>query len=228
MIRERILARLVWIIVSVWNKSITFRVLNKEALEQLAAKGQNCIYAFWHGSLLMLLQSCRDSRILIPVSESRDGEFMTWIAKYFGFEVARGSSKRKGHKALLSLVRGMREGKNVGITVDGPRGPLHQVKPGTVFLAGALNAPIIPVAVAAKRAWILEKSWDKLIIPVPFTEVLILCGEPLYVNSTSDEELASGQKRLEAELVRLTHAAGAHVARRAEMVAPQTMNSGPY
>jgi lysophospholipid acyltransferase (LPLAT)-like uncharacterized protein len=161
----------------------------------------------------MLLQGHHDSGLLIPVSESRDGEIIAQVIKNFGFEVARGSSRRKGHKALLALISSMRKGKkNVGITVDGPRGPLHKVKKGALFLAAVSKAPIVPVVTAAKRAWVLEKSWDKLIVPVPFTEGLVMLGEPFYINSTSEEDLDSGQKRLEADLQRLMRAAQTQVA----------------
>ena len=211
MIRYRILAYITWVIVLLWSKTVKFYAVNEEVRKQLAAKGQNCIYAFWHGSLLMLLQAHHDSGLLIPVSESRDGEFITRVIKNFGLEVARGSSKRKGHKALLALISRMRKGENVGITVDGPRGPLHQVKAGTLFLAGVSKAPIIPVAVSAKRCWVLNKSWDRLMVPVPFTKGLIMFGNPLYINGTSEEEIESGKRKLEADLQRLSQAAQAHL-----------------
>jgi lysophospholipid acyltransferase (LPLAT)-like uncharacterized protein len=208
---ERISARIIWAIILLWSKTIRFRMLNNEVREQFIARGENCIYAFWHGSLLMLIQSHHDSGFLVPVSESRDGEFIARVAKNFGFDVASGSSKRKGSRALLTLISRMRTGKNVGITVDGPRGPLHKVKEGALFLSGVSKAPIIPVATAAKHSWIIEKSWDHLEVPVPFTKGLIMLGEPMYMNGTSEEEIASGQRKLEAELHALTKLAQAHV-----------------
>lgn len=213
MIIIRIFARITWVIVLLWSKTIKFRMLNKEVQEQLIAKGENCIYAFWHGSLFTLLQAHHDSRLLIPVSESKDGEFVAQVISNFGFEVARGSSKRKGHKALLSLISRMRkEKKNVGITVDGPRGPLHKVKKGALFLAGVSKAAIVPVATGAKRSWVLNKSWDKIALPLPFTEGLVILGDPIYINSTSEEDLALGQKKLETELNRLTQMAQVYAA----------------
>jgi len=207
MILNKFLARLVWVIVLLWSKTIKFRMVNMDVRERFLARGENCIYAFWHGSLLMLLQSHHDSGLLIPVSESKDGEFITRVIINFGFEVARGSSKRKGDKALLSLINKMRKGKNVGITVDGPRGPLHKVKKGVAFLAGVSKTPIVPVAIAAKRFWTLNRSWDKLIIPIPFTEGLIMLGDPIYVSGTTEQEIESIQKKLEMELIRLTRTA---------------------
>lgn len=85
------------------------------------------------GDLLGLLRTHRDAGPLVPAGESRDGEIMARVLGHFGFEVVRGSIRRNGHKALLALIRGMREGKTVALAVDGPRGPLHDVKAGAAF-----------------------------------------------------------------------------------------------
>jgi lysophospholipid acyltransferase (LPLAT)-like uncharacterized protein len=146
---------------------------------------------------------------MIMVSESKDGEIATEILKHFGYEVVRGSSKRRGSRALINLCDGMRKGKSVAITVDGPRGPRHEAKEGAVFLAGKMQAPIIPVATGAKRFWTLERSWDKLVLPVPFTEGVVLYGQPIMVNGTSREETESKRRELEAALHRITREADA-------------------
>jgi lysophospholipid acyltransferase (LPLAT)-like uncharacterized protein len=132
---------------------------------------------------------------------------MARLLKNFGFDVVRGSSKRKGHTALRELITGMRKGKTVAIPVDGPRGPLHVAKPGVVYLAGVLKAPIFPVAVSAQRFRILKKSWDHLMIPAPFTECIVLYGDPVYVNGTTEEEINDARKKLEASLRGLKHRA---------------------
>lgn len=209
-VRARVLARTVWLVLSFWSRSIKVRLVNREVPERLAAQGKNFIYAFFHGDLFPLIHSHRDSGVLIPASESRDGEIMARLLRHYGFNVVRGSSKRKGHKALLALVHGMRRGKTVAIAVDGPRGPLHKVKPGTLFLAGASKAPIIPVAVAGKRYWVLEKSWDRLKIPAPFTECLVQYGDPIYVNGSSAEDIQSAQRKLEVELRKLEQELAQH------------------
>jgi lysophospholipid acyltransferase (LPLAT)-like uncharacterized protein len=150
--------------------------------------------------MVPLLPAYRNSGILIPASESRDGEIMARLLKNFGFNVVRGSSKRKGQKALREMIAGMRKGKTVAITVDGPRGPLHEVKPGIVYLAGLMKTPIIPLAVSAKKYHIIENSWDRLLIPAPFTEAVVIFGDPLYVDGTSDEEISAAQRALESSL----------------------------
>lgn len=206
-IRPRILGRIAWLFVVLLNCSVRARTVNKESLDRLASTGGKIIYAFFHGDMVPLLHIYRNSGLLIPVSESRDGEIMARLLKNFGFDVVRGSSKRKGHKALLELISGMERGKTVAISVDGPRGPLHEVKLGVAFLAGLSKAPIIPVAVSAKRFRILEKSWDRLLIPAPFAEVLLLYGDPIYVNGTSDAEIHSARRKLETYLQGLKHEA---------------------
>lgn len=208
--RASMLARAASLFVTVWSKSTKVRFINREVSDRLVAERKSFIYAFFHGDLFPLIYSHRNSGVLIPVSESRDGDIMARLLKHYGFDVVRGSSKRKGERALLALVRGMRYGKIVAIAVDGPRGPFHAVKLGTIFLAKASRAPIVPVVTSASRFWVLEKSWDKLVLPVPFAECMVLYGDPIYVNGSSYEDIEYAQKKLEAELRRLTHEVTKH------------------
>ena len=200
MFRARIVSLIGWIILSLWSRSIRMRFINKEAPDRLAAEGKNFIYAFWHGRQFLLFHSHRDSGVIIPASESRDGEIQAGILKRFGFDVVRGSSKRKGDRALLGMVDGLRKGKNVAIPVDGPRGPLYEAKPGVTYLAGKLGKQIVPVITSAKRCWILKKIWDKYLLPKPFTTGVVFYGEPIAVRGTSEAELEAKRKELETAL----------------------------
>jgi lysophospholipid acyltransferase (LPLAT)-like uncharacterized protein len=112
----------------------------------------------------------------------------------------RGSSKRKGERALLGLVGALRNGKSIALAVDGPRGPIYEVKQGITYLAGKIGKPIVPVVMSAKRSWVLEKIWDKYVLPKPFTECVIMYGEPIIVNGTGEEELENKRKELTAAL----------------------------
>jgi lysophospholipid acyltransferase (LPLAT)-like uncharacterized protein len=201
--RAQVLSFIGWIILSVWSRTIRMRFVNREIPERLAADGNNFIYAFWHGRQFLLFHSHRDSGVIIPASESRDGEIQAGILRRFGFEVVRGSSKRKGDRALLGMVDGLRRGKNVALAVDGPRGPIYEVKQGIAYLAGKLNKPIIPVIASAKRYWTLEKIWDKYLLPVPFTTGVVVYGEPITVSGTSGDLLEAKRKELETALNRL-------------------------
>jgi lysophospholipid acyltransferase (LPLAT)-like uncharacterized protein len=203
MFRARILSFIGWSVLSLWSRTLRIQFVNKAIPGRLAAEGKNVIYAFWHGRQFMLFHSHRNSGIIIPASESRDGEIQAGILKRFGFDVVRGSSKRKGDRALLGLVSGLRKGKDLAIGVDGPRGPIYEAKQGVAYLAGKLDKQIVPVTTSAKSFWILEKVWDRYLLPKPFTRGIIMFGEPIIVNGISEEELEKKRKELEAALNQL-------------------------
>ena len=185
---------------SLWSSTVRIRFVDRGIPEGLHAQGRNIIYAFWHGRQFLLFYAYRNTGIVIPASESRDGEIQAGIIGRFGLGVVRGSSKRKGAQALLGLVDALRSGKDIAIAVDGPRGPVYEVKQGITYIAGKLSIPIVPLSVAAKRAWVLEKIWDKYMLPKPFTDCVIMYGEPIIVNGTGEEELENKQKELTAAL----------------------------
>jgi lysophospholipid acyltransferase (LPLAT)-like uncharacterized protein len=210
MIRPRVLSFFGWLLISLWSRSVRIRFINRETPDRLAAEGGNFIYAFWHGRQFLLFHHHRNTGIVIPASESRDGEIQAWILRRFGFDVVRGSSKRKGDRALLGLVDGLRKGKSIALAVDGPRGPIYEVKQGVTYLAGKLNKVIVPVSTGARRFWILEKIWDKYLLPVPFTEAVIVYGEPVIVNGISEEELESKRQVLTEALNKAMHQADSY------------------
>lgn len=200
MSRAGVLSFIGGVILSLWSRTVTIRFVNREAPERLHAEGRNFIYAFWHGRQFLLLHAHRKTGVVIAASESRDGEIQAGILKRFGYEVVRGSSKRKGDRALLGMVDGLRKGKDIAIAVDGPRGPIYEVKQGTAYLAGKLKKPIVPVITGAKRCWILRRIWDQYLLPVPFTQGVVIYGDPITVNSKDEQELEAKSKELESSL----------------------------
>jgi len=200
MFRARILSLIGWSLISVWGRTVRLVFVNRDVPGRLNAEGKNFIYAFWHGRQFLLLYSHRHIGIILPSSESRDGEIQAGILKRFGYGVVRGSTKRKGVKALLGLVDGLRNGKTIAIAVDGPRGPAYDVKQGVTYLSGKLGKPIIPVITSAKRYWVLEKIWDKYLLPKPFTTGVVLYGDPITVEGIAEGELEAKRRELEAAL----------------------------
>ena len=201
--RARILSFVGWALISLWSRTIRMQFVNRSVPERLAAEGKNFIYAFWHGRQFLLFHCHRHTGVVINASESRDGEIQAGILKRFGFNVVRGSSKRKGERALLGLVDGLRKGRNVAIAVDGPRGPIFEVKQGAAYLAGKLDKPIVPVITSASRYWILGKIWDKYLLPVPFTRGVVFYGDPIIVQDRTDERLEAKSRELQEALNRL-------------------------
>ncbi len=214
MMRARILSFIGWALLSLWCRTLRITFVNKEVPDRLKSEGKNIIFAFWHGRQFLLFHTHRRLGVVIPASESRDGEIQAGVLTRFGFEIVRGSSKRKGAQALLGLVDGLRRGKHVALAVDGPRGPLYEVKHGVTYLAAKLDKPIVPVITSAKRFWILDRIWDKYLLPVPFTRAIVMYGEPITVDGMSEDVLESKRKELQTALNRLLADADGYFTRR--------------
>lgn len=145
------------------------------------------MYAFWHGRQVFLAYLHRGDNIRPLVSQSRDGELIARVCRSFGLNAIRGSSSKRGAEALLELKREVDDGTRVGITPDGPRGPLREVQPGVLYLAQKTGAPIVPVAYGARKRWVF-KGWDEFMVPKPFNRITIAYGEPLTIAPTDNLE----------------------------------------
>lgn len=203
MMRAKILSFIGWLLITLWSKSVRMEFVGRDIPLGLKAEGKNFILAFWHGRQFLLFEPNRIFDIVIPASESRDGDIQARIIKRFGFDVVRGSSKRKGDRALLGLVDALRKGRNVALAVDGPRGPVYEVKQGVTYLAGKLDKVIIPMASGARRNRVLDKIWDKYLLPAPFTRGIVVYGEPIIVKGIGEEELESKRRELADALNRV-------------------------
>ena len=177
-----------------------YRVINGEALAKARASGRGFVFSLWHGQLLPLLWHHRDQGVIVLISEHRDGELVARAAASLGYDLIRGSTTRGGGRALISLVRVLQEGKEVAVTPDGPRGPARKYAPGALVAAQRSNALILPVVAVADRAWRL-KSWDRFLIPKPFSRVTVAYGEPAAVPADNPRAAAAQAERFE-ELMR--------------------------
>jgi Uncharacterized protein conserved in bacteria len=149
-------------------------------------KDKGKIYALWHGYALALAFFGLDRGIVVLVSRFRDGDVADGLLKRFGFETVRGSAEegregKGGRSALLKLMELLKEGKNVAITVDGPKGPPFKAKDGVIFLAQKTGAVIIPACVKFEK-FLRLNTWDRLVIPYPFTKAQLLVGKEIKVS----------------------------------------------
>ena len=194
-----------WCILNGLSKSLRIRTVNARQWPVPVGEA-NVVFGFWHGEQCTLLHQHRGQNIGIMSSLSKDGELQAGILKRFGFFVARGSSSRGGERALIELIRHLRRGNSAAFAMDGPRGPLHDVKPGIIYSARKSGRSIIPVSVAPKSYMVLEKAWDKYELPRPFTEVAIAYGEPIPISENDDiEEKARLIREKTETLSRFTH-----------------------
>jgi hypothetical protein len=151
--------------------------------------GHPVLYAFWHGEQFPLVPFHAGQGIGLMVSRSRDGEIQARLTASLGFVPYRGSSSRGGAAALVGLIQHVRGGHDAGITLDGPRGPIHEVKPGILALARKTNGAIVPLRMFADRAWRL-RSWDRYTIPKPFSRIVIEYRAPVCPTGDPIADLA--------------------------------------
>ncbi len=138
--------------------------------------------------------------VTVMISRSRDGEYVSRIAKWLGFRNVRGSSTRGGRKALQALKQRINNGATGGMLADGPVGPARVAKIGSVILARDTDSPLIPIVWSADRCWILN-SWDRYMIPKPFSRIAFYYGNPIWVTADAKREILDGyRKRLEDAL----------------------------
>jgi lysophospholipid acyltransferase (LPLAT)-like uncharacterized protein len=166
----------------------------------LREKGEPVLFVFWHGRLLPLIHVHRHEGIVVLVSEHRDGTYLARALHHFGFETVRGSSTRGGVRGLKGLIRAAREGSDLAITPDGPRGPNRELKLGALTAARMTGLPIVPVGVGVTSAWQIG-SWDKMLVPKPFSTVRVAYGPPSFVprhagQSEMDDVIGSLQSNL--------------------------------
>lgn len=162
-------------------------------------RDRKVIYALWHGHALSLALFGMDRGIYTMASRFEDGEIAARLLKGLGFNVVRGSTeegkaKKGGRTGTRQLIAALLEGNNVAITVDGPKGPAFKVKKGVIYLAQKTGAVIVPVVVRFEKALVLN-TWDRFVVPYPFTRGEVILGNRVSVFPSDDLE----EKRLELE-----------------------------
>ena len=197
MFRNKILAFLGYVLVKIFSFTHRLRFENSEIFSDIKSKKQNVIFAFWHGRNFVLLNTHRNRGIVIMASLSKDGDLQSRLLHWFGFKTVRGSSSRRGDRALLELIKIMQKGNDVALAIDGPRGPRGHAKPGVLYLAQKTGNPIIPVAASAKSFWKLD-TWDQFLIPKPFTKTVIRYCPPIYVKP--DDKIEDMLEKLDNSL----------------------------
>ena len=120
------------------------------------------------------------------VSKSSDGELMAYMVNKLGGYPARGSSSRSGSSALKELIRLCKKGRSTSIAVDGPKGPIYEVKPGVLELSRLSGLPIFPISCATSSAFHFKKSWNKTYLPKLFAKVEVVVGPSFSVELSKE------------------------------------------
>jgi lysophospholipid acyltransferase (LPLAT)-like uncharacterized protein len=138
----------------------------------------------------------KNKSFAMMASDSKDGEIIARGIELAGNIPVRGSSSKGGAKAAKAMVKLLKSGHCAAMTPDGPRGPLHVMQPGILYISAMAGSPVVPYHAVADRQWVF-KSWDKHRVPKPFSTIVISIGEPFFVNR---ERLKSDEKSLLAEI----------------------------
>jgi lysophospholipid acyltransferase (LPLAT)-like uncharacterized protein len=195
------------VLILLLGKSLKIEWVGDENLKEIRQSKGKVLYAFWHGRMVILAYTHRGQKNQVLSSRHRDGQISARIIQRLGFGTVWGSTTRGGVGSLLQMVNKIRQGYDIAITPDGPKGPAFKAQPGTVFVAQKSGVPIIPITNSARRRWTL-KSWDGFIIPKPFSKAVVFIGKPIYVPAElSKEELDLKSKELEENLNLLTEKA---------------------
>ena len=187
-----------------------WQTINAAAAEAAWRGDEGVIVAFWH-ERLALMPYCWPSRapFHMLMSLHPDGQLIAGAVEAFGISTVAGSSTRGGGGALRTLVRKLRDGESVGVTPDGPRGPRREVGDGLPALARLSGAAILPAAVGVGRRIVL-RTWDRLVIGLPFGSGAMVWGEKITVAKDADDaELARVRAKLKTELDRVCDVADA-------------------
>lgn len=163
------------------------------------------LLASWHGRLIVYFLGPRKDKPAAMASRSRDGYMASLLQETGGYVVFRGSTRKGGREALAQMEHYMKKEKKSGmLSVDGPTGPRHVVKPGAARLASSLRYPIIPMSFSARR-YKSMRSWDRLMIPFPFTRCVVVYGKPVFTPfKPTSADLEKTTLALQNELVRIT------------------------
>lgn len=189
--------------------------IGRDKAEAAWASGQPIIMTFWHGGLVFAHVGWplkRRRRLRMLSSQSRDGGMSGQFATSVSSPPIRGSSAHKGRQrggaeAMLAMSKHLKSGGDIGFTPDGPRGPRMQAGLGVIQLARVSGAMIMPMAWSATASMRL-KSWDRLMLLLPFGRGFYVYGDPITVPRSADASaMEAARAHLEAELVRLSHEA---------------------
>ncbi len=198
---------------AIWRTCRVVKLVGEQHTTTVSSRGKAFIPCYWHQHHLFCTWYTkglikRGLKIGFLISPSVDGEIPANLARSWGGEVIRGSTTRTGAQAMRDMYNlVVKQGVSPVTTSDGPQGPLHVFKIGDILLSQFTQAPLLPLAYAAEKAWRI-KSWDRFIIPKPFSRIAIVIGPPLTIpKGLLTEDLEPLRLQMENTLKQLTQQA---------------------
>lgn len=206
---QRVLVRVVsffaaWLL-RIWFATCRVTVHGAD-FRRMADECKNAVIAaFWHYSLFYVFYHLRTDSAAVLVSASEDGDYIAALAENLNFTTVRGSRNRKGLRALKELINCLKRGENIGIVADGSQGPPLVVQSGAILMASRTGCPILPLAWSSSR-YLTFRSWDRTVIPLPFSHIHFYYGEPYSVPpGLGGDEIELHRNLLEKRMNALYH-----------------------
>ena len=187
----------------VYSWTFRLKVENEKEWIDYLENGGSVLLCIWHQQFFSAIRHFQNYKVFNPsimISQSSDGEIVAGVAERTGWNTVRGSSSRDGREALKKMIANLKELKLAAHIVDGPRGPLGNVKAGVIRLAHATDAAIVPFSVSAEKVWSFN-SWDKFILPKPFTKVLLRFGKIIKFDTVKDRKIFEEQRKQLEEIM---------------------------
>lgn len=193
----------IWIIyrlIRLYSLTFRLRVENEGPWIDHIQAGGRVLLCTWHQHFFSFIRYFRNYRKFGPslmISQSSDGELIAGVANLSGWHTVRGSSSRNGTAALRRMIQRLKKTGLAAHILDGPRGPAGIVKRGVIYLATGAEAVIVPVTAISEKAWYF-KSWDRFMLPKPFSKVIIRYGDLIPApNGDNDDAVEEKRKYLQ-------------------------------
>ena len=210
-VTSNFIAWMLTIAVRIWFGTVRVELMNRDRYESclMDPVTGNIVAGAWHRNAIFLFYFFRTVGPRgIMISRSKDGDVVANVAKRFGYATMRGSSSRGGSQALRQMIAYLKETNEkrlCGTPVDGPRGPARIMKKGMLAVAKETGSLFVPIACSGTRVLTFHKAWDKTMIPLPFSKIVIDFGEPFHIPPDADDaEMESIRHRTEQTLNEMT------------------------
>ncbi|MEX1116730.1 MAG: lysophospholipid acyltransferase family protein [Akkermansiaceae bacterium] len=197
--KTAILGTLAGWLMKLWSFTLRYEIEDRCGITRPGTHAMPVIFVLWHNRIFTLppiwsISGGNRRKSVVLTSASHDGAMLARAMAVFGLGSVRGSSSRRAVAALIGMKRALQEGLDVCITPDGPRGPRYEFHPGVIKLAESSRSPIVPIHATYSSAWRL-KSWDRFVIPKPFSRVHVIFDEMLFIPAKLDEAVFESTRK---------------------------------
>ena len=194
-------------LIYIWCLTIRSKNLGEKEENHFKNLTGNYILTLWHGRIFYLFYYLRrHPDYFLLISPSEDGDLLARLASLMGYSVIRGSSYKKAVPAARSLIKVLRNNQRIIIIADGSRGPRCVAQSGSVQLSGITGAPVFAMTFGSKNKMVLN-SWDRFVIPMPFTRCILNFASPIYLpRKSSEQNIEDKRLELETALKQITQA----------------------